>query len=107
MKRELKYLMDNNMQSSQVIFFLGAGASVAAGIPDTYSFVKAFRDSIGDNAKKETFEKIIQTLEGWRGSEIDIELLLETLTKLETKEAEPLLPFFEGGVWSEPLLVYN
>lgn len=89
--------MDYNIQSSQVIFFLGAGASVAADVPDTYSFVKKFRDNIGDNAKKETIEKIIQTLERWKGSEIDVELLLETLTKLETKEEEPLLHFFEGG----------
>lgn len=89
--------MDYNIQSSQVIFFLGAGASVAADIPDTYSFVKKFRDNIGDTAKKETIEKIIQTLERWKGSAIDVELLLETLTKLETKEEEPLLHFFEGG----------
>ena len=83
--------MNYNIQSSQVMFFLGAGASVAADVPDTFSFVKEFRDSIGDAAKKETIEKIIQTLKKWKGSEIDIELLLETLTKLETKEQEPLL----------------
>lgn len=34
--------MDNNMSSSQVIFFLGAGASVAADVPDTYSFVQEY-----------------------------------------------------------------
>ena len=89
--------MNYNIQSSQVMFFLGAGASVAADVPDTFSFVKEFRDSIGDTAKKETIEKTIQTLESWKRLEIDIELLLETLTKLETKEQEPLLKFFEGG----------
>ncbi|MBN1762162.1 MAG: SIR2 family protein [Methanomicrobia archaeon] len=87
--------MEDNIQSSRVIFFLGAGASVAAGVPDTYSFVEEFRESISDAAKKESINQIIETLEEWKGSEIDIELLLETLTKLERKDEEPLTSFFK------------
>lgn len=66
-----------------------------AGVPDTYSFVKQFRASIHDQNKKTTVDRIIATLEQWKGSEIDVELLLETLTKLDAKGKEPLLRFFK------------
>jgi len=86
-----------NKHSSQVIFLLGAGASVAAGVPDTYSFVNEFIDNVQGTDKKETIEKIVQILKNWKNSDIDVELLLETLTKLENKDQEPLLLFYEGG----------
>jgi len=89
--------MTTDKQSSQIIFFLGAGASVAAGVPDTYSFVKEFIDSIQNRDKRRTIEKIVQILGNWKNSDIDVELLLETLTKLENKEQEPLLRFYQGG----------
>jgi len=89
--------MNYEIASSEVVFFLGAGASVAAGVPDTYSFVEEFIKSIREPNKKETIEKIVETLERWKKSKIDIELLLETLTKLDTRDKEPLLQFFEGG----------
>jgi prefoldin subunit 5 len=93
--------MDHNGKSSEVIFFLGAGASVPAGVPDTYSFVQEFIDDIDEAEKKETIEKIVQTLEVWnlevwKKSKIDIELLLETLVKLKDRKYEPLLQFYEG-----------
>lgn len=87
--------MESNLQASKVMLFLGAGASVAADVPDTYSFVDEFIESIQDNDKKETIEKIIQILKRKR-SDVDIELLLEILTKLFKKNDEPLLDFFEG-----------
>ena len=31
--------------SSEVVFFLGAGASVHAGVPHTYAFVEEFKNS--------------------------------------------------------------
>jgi hypothetical protein len=97
--------MGADKNTSQVVFFLGAGASVNAGVPDTYAFVNEFINSIPVNPyrkniepqKKTTIKKIVQILKEWKGTEIDIELLLETLTKLENKEQEPLLRFFEGG----------
>ncbi|MFA4955445.1 MAG: SIR2 family protein [Candidatus Methanoperedens sp.] len=89
--------MDDNTKSSEVMFFLGAGASVAADVPDTYSFVKEFIDNINENDKKETIGKIVQKLKDWKNTDIDVELLLETLTKLENKGQEPLLQFYEGG----------
>jgi len=79
----------------KVVFMFGAGASVAAGVPDTYAFVEEFLNNISDPDKKATTQKIINTLKKWKGEErIDIELLLETLTKLNTKESEPLLQFY-------------
>lgn len=89
--------MDDNAKSSEVMFFLGAGASVAADVPDTHSFVKEFIDNINEYDKKETIEKIIQKLKYWKNTDIDVELLLETLTKLENKDKEPLLQFYKGG----------
>jgi replication-associated recombination protein RarA len=89
--------MVNSRKSSQVIFFLGAGASIAAGVPDTYSFVTEFTNNVRESNKKQTISKIVQVLKEWRRSEIDVELLLETLTKLQNKEQEPLLRFYEGG----------
>jgi hypothetical protein len=41
--------------------------------------------------------KIVETLSAWQQSDIDVELLLETLTKLDSKEQEPLLRFYTGG----------
>ena len=84
------------MADKDVVFLLGAGASVDAGVPDTYSFVKEFRNSITDETDKTTIDKIIDTLKRWKGSDIDVELLLDTLTKLDTREKEPLLEFFEN-----------
>ena len=84
-------------KSSEFVFFLGAGASVAAGVPDTYSFVRKFVDSIHNDDKRETIEKIIEILKKWKKNDIDIELLLETLTKLKNKENEPLLQFYSHG----------
>lgn len=88
--------MPTDKEPSQAIFFLGAGASVVAGVPDTYSFVKEFIEDIEDPAKKRTIERIVQILKGGK-KQVDIELLLEILTKLGNKEQEPLLRFYEGG----------
>src|SRR5574341_158103 len=89
--------MTSEIKSSEVVFFLGAGASVAAGVPDTFSFVDEYINSIEETDKKDTIKKIVETLEKWKGTKIDVELLLETLTKLKNKEQEPLLRFYNGG----------
>jgi NAD-dependent SIR2 family protein deacetylase len=108
----------NPSRTSETVFLLGAGASVAAGVPDTRSFVEQFVESIEDDAKKRTIEKIVGKLKKWKMAlpedrsrvrrrnvrawrakppDLDIELLLETLTKLRDKEQEPLLQFYDGG----------
>jgi len=83
--------MNNN-----IVFLLGAGASVKAGVPATYSFVSEFVSSLEGNAKEVVVE-IIDILRKWKKDEIDIELLLETMVKLNTKENEPLIQFYEGS----------
>ena len=48
----------------EVLFFLGAGASVAAGVPDTFRMVKAFKKKIASQrANVEALERIIDILE--------------------------------------------
>jgi NAD-dependent SIR2 family protein deacetylase len=63
--------MVTNRQSSQVILFLGAGASIAAGVPDTYSFVTEFMNNIRDPNKRETIKKVVQVLKDWVGNPLE------------------------------------
>lgn len=82
-----------------IVFLLGAGASVEAKVPNTYSFVSQFVDSVKDNEEKEVITLIINELTKWEQihsgkEEVDIELLLEVLMKLEDKENEALLQFY-------------
>lgn len=83
--------------SSEVVFLLGSGASVKAGVPDTFEFVKEFIVSIDDIDKKKTVKKVIDILKEWKVTDIDVELLLDTLIKLDAKDKEPLLRFFKNG----------
>lgn len=89
--------MSGTNDSSEVVFLLGAGASVKAGVPDTFRFVKVFQQSVTNREERKAVDKIIETFREWQNSDIDVELLLDTLTKLDTKEQEPLLKFFRGG----------
>ena len=92
--------MNTETRSSQVIFFLGAGASVAAGVPTTYDFVDQFIDHLGisDPGRRSKIKEIVDILNCWRPTtRVDIELLLETLTKLKDKDSEPMLQFCING----------
>lgn len=92
-------------QSSQVIFLLGAGASKKAGVPTTNDFVTQFIKHIEENTdpdnkdqkyKLQLIKSVVKTLEGWkkrREEKVDIELLLETLTKFKNRNRESLLQF--------------
>lgn len=87
------------IDNRDIIFLLGAGASVEADVPDTYSFVRQFVDSVADSEEKKVITSIINELKNWGRNhsgkdEIDIELLLETLMKLEDKDNEALLQFY-------------
>lgn len=81
--------------SSEVVFFLGAGASVPAGVPDTYSFVSEFKNSLEENDRKviEYIESKLIEGKKRKGEEqrVDIELLMEALDKLTRKDDEILL----------------
>lgn len=87
------------IDNRDIIFLLGAGASVEAEVPNTYSFVSQFVNSVTDNEKKKAITLIIDELKKWERNhsgrdEIDIELLLETLMKLEDKDNETILQFY-------------
>ena len=99
---ERGWIVSNSLEDeSEVLFFLGAGASVAAGVSDTYGMVKAFKQKIASQwANVKALNKIIEILEKseiekGREGKVDIELLLETIDKLEKKEQEVLLKFYK------------
>ena len=54
--------MDPDIKSSEVIFFFGAGASISAGVPDTYTFIDQYVEFLTEKSQKDTIKKIINTL---------------------------------------------
>lgn len=97
--------MKLDFDPSEVVFLLGAGSSIAASVPDTYTFVKEFTSSLekSDVEKYNTVKKILEILRNEQGKktgdnhDVDVELLLETLVKLEDRKQEQLLKFFESS----------
>jgi hypothetical protein len=82
-------------------FFLGAGASVPAGVPDTREFVYGKDDDGGfihhiekheSKEKEETLKRVLGVLE--KQSPVDVEILLGTLERLENWEEDTLSGFF-------------
>lgn len=104
--------MLSKIESSQIIFFLGAGASKYADVPTTYEFVEKFLEFLKNESDKyqedaenkdllvkefKLTKQIIEKLSKWKSArkeKVDIELLLETLTKLNNRNVEPLLQIF-------------
>lgn len=87
---------------SEVAFFLGAGASVKAGVPDTFGLVDAFKRKITSQPENlRALNKILEILNEWNRDigdieeKTDIELLLETIERLENKDKDILLKFFK------------
>ncbi len=81
------------------IFFLGAGASVAAGVPTTFGFVEAFKSTLSDEHETRVLEDILRVLRDWRGMQegisggADVELLLETMERLANLDQDVLARF--------------
>jgi hypothetical protein len=99
--------MTTTETDSEVLFFLGAGASVGAGVPATIGMVDGFKAKIASHPENSlALDKILGTLKKWKrkqGEEetkIDIELLLETIERLENKDQDILLKFFEISGYS-------
>lgn len=90
-----------NSSDSALLFFLGAGASVEADVPDTFGLVQEFRKSIrGRTRLRNEITLILRVLREWRSDQglddkVDVELLLETLDKLRSRNREVLLRFFK------------
>lgn len=83
------------------VFFLGAGASVKAGVPDTYKLVDEFRsETSSDSVLGPIIAKIIDLLTAWKRRQghfedaIDVELLLEALERLKARTQDFLLEFY-------------
>ena len=123
----------NDVENNEIIFFLGAGASVAAGVPDTERFIsgnEGFKKRIEDKGSEEekiVLQEILTILEKKKEDirqkyrelarqskdkkkskkfegikkekekfeKIDVELVLETLYKLNNKEVEILPDFYD------------
>jgi hypothetical protein len=92
-----------NLAQSETIFFLGAGASVPAGVHDVRALLDDFIYWLTSNSKlqeSEIISKIKDRIEQWLLQQntdraVDIELLLETLEKLENADDDILLDFYQ------------
>ena len=80
-----------------MIFLFGAGASVDAGIPDTYTFVEAFEEHVKQNHSEfyelhstilKKREKFNEKIFGKERRQVDVEQYLETLRRLIEREKD-------------------
>lgn len=93
---------EEQKKESETIFFLGAGVSVPAGVPDTKQFIygeQGFIEYInrsGTENEKKVLETLIEKLEGKLGSEqVDLEKVFETLIDLTNVNDNIVTEFFE------------
>lgn len=99
-------------EKRDIVFFFGAGASVDAGIPDTYQFVELFKPFI----KKKSlglYKQLLRILKiresfnernlGVEKKQVDVEQLLDTLDRLLNKNKEVLLDFYKTKVFDSSL----
>jgi SIR2-like domain len=89
--------------TSQIIFFLGAGASIPAGIQGVQGMVKEFKHQL-NREKQNKFHDIVtkleQTLKNRQSVHLDvnIEELLEAVERIENSEHDILSPFYNDGL---------
>ena len=99
-------------QHDELVFLLGAGASVDAGIPDSNEMVRRIEHEISNGQWNEFLElyrylrsSVVYAdgLEGMVGSDVrfDIERLVNVLDELQKKERHTLYPFV--GAWNPKL----
>ncbi len=86
----------------EIIFFLGAGASVKAGVPDTYRLTEDFRsDPTLDAESRANINEMLEILSAWKkrtdpeNPRVDIELVLEALDRLQSNDHDLLLQFYD------------
>lgn len=96
-------------KEQDVIFFFGAGASVDAGIPDTYKFVEDFKRFIKEKPRFHScLMSILQIQEAFNEKtlekkDVDVEQLLDTLTHLINKDEDIILDFYENPVLKDSM----
>ena len=89
-----------------LVFFLGAGASVAAKVPATFEMVDRVLSSLpaGSQARSAT-EEIVGRLRKWSSESsgrpvADIELLLDVLDRLLAPQEDPLVSFYDHAEYA-------
>lgn len=98
--------MSGDKSYSQILFFLGAGASIDAGLVDVVELKHEFMRWLEKNSKSEhisLINDILVSLETWKTKRsdknpVDIEFLLEIIEKIENKDEDPLSEFYENKV---------
>ncbi|MHB1516064.1 MAG: SIR2 family protein [Acidiferrobacteraceae bacterium] len=92
----------------RVAFFLGAGASVEAGVPDTAHLIKEFVASVASRDPEKPFavSAFLKNLTTWAESHtpsrpVDIELVMEALQRRVDWDRDPLAAL-GGGTFSLP-----
>jgi hypothetical protein len=92
--------------NSEIIFLLGAGASIPAGIRGVQGMVGQFKQQLCIENQKE-FRDIVTKLESTLKNrqnphlDVNIEELLEAVERIENSEHDILLPFYDDSL---PLL---
>jgi len=85
---EPKHFPDN-------IFFFGAGASVAAGVQTTFGLVDEFNKSLSEKPILSNLLNEILSILQSDNHQIDIEELLETIERLEKRDNDNILKFYD------------
>ncbi|MFZ0512481.1 MAG: hypothetical protein WAM14_12810, partial [Candidatus Nitrosopolaris sp.] len=94
--------MFDEQTNPKIMFFLGAGASVPADMKGVVELVNDYKEWPSSNDKLEDrkiVEEIEETLLKWLARQnidrqVDIELVLETIERLENAKSDILLDFF-------------
>jgi hypothetical protein len=97
--------LEESKKETAVVFLFGAGASVDAGIPDTFKFVVDFEEHIKKNHGElsEQLSAILKVIGKFQGKKsatkskrVDVEQLLYILRRLIERNSDPLLEFYEN-----------
>ncbi|NJN13457.1 MAG: hypothetical protein HC815_38340 [Richelia sp. RM1_1_1] len=101
-------------RQNDIIFILGAGASVDAGIPTSFRMIKELEKLLEDNQEWKPYKKLYNYIKStiYQGDGINdlfdsrvtynIERLVSTLSELEKNERHVLFPFISG--WNHILI---
>jgi hypothetical protein len=93
-------------QSAEIMFFLGAGASVPAGLKDVVTVIPDFlgwlkTEQVNYPNTLDCIKEIITMMEDWydtnqKGKRVDIETLLEIIERLESSFNDIVPEFWSG-----------
>jgi SIR2-like domain len=96
--------LSDEQTTPKIMFFLGAGASVPADVKGVVELVSDYKDWLSSNNKSEDrkiVEEIEETLQKWLARQnidrqVDIELVLEAIERLENANNDVLLDFLDN-----------